>query len=345
MKKKQFQHQLIIVFAHISAWGVFLSIPLWLLNKKEILPPPSLHDFPIYIPFILGSILISVFYINYLILVPRVLNRYSTKYYILSLLGLLVYFLVIISILRIVFFSYESPLRILATLFPFMLIVALSLSIRLLTDRSAVENMQKERENETLKSELSFLRSQISPHFLFNIMNNVVALSRIKPHLVETTLIKLSGLMRYMLYESDEQKITIDREIEYLNSYIELQKMRFGDTVNVMLETDITTNIPHQIEPMLLIPFIENAFKHGIGLIRNPEIKTTILLDDKKLIYNTINKYDPLSIEQKDSNSGIGLRNASRRLELLYDKKHTLEIRNFKKENDHFFEVNLIIDF
>ena len=111
----------------------------------------------------------------------------------------------------------------------------------------------KERENENLKTELSFLRSQVSPHFLFNVLNNMVAMASLKSDQLEPSLIRLSGLMRYMLYESDETSVTLLREIEYVNSYIELQKIRYAKSLGIRVDMDPGDN--QLIEPMLLDPF------------------------------------------------------------------------------------------
>ena len=116
-------------------------------------------------------------------------------------------------------------------IFPFLFIWAMSTVYWFVTDKIRTEQLMKERENENLKTELSFLRSQVSPHFLFNVLNNMVAMARLKSDQLEPSLIRLSGLMRYMLYESDETSVTLLREIEYVNSYIELQKIRYAKSL------------------------------------------------------------------------------------------------------------------
>jgi LytS/YehU family sensor histidine kinase len=222
---------------------------------------------------------------------------------------------------------------------PFLLVTTIGLTLRLIGDKQRKEKDIAERETENLKSELSFLRSQVSPHFLFNVMNNVVSLARLQPQKVEPTLIKLSSLMRYMLYESDEKKVEIRKEVEYLQAYIDLQALRFGDDVKVTFQQDIQDNI--LIEPMLFIPFVENAFKHGIGLLSNPEINIFIQNKDNVLIFKCLNKFENNSNDSKDDASGIGLRNVQRRLELLYPEQHDLKI----SKNGDWFEVNLEICF
>lgn len=189
----------------------------------------------------------------------------------------------------------------------------------------------KERENENLKTELSFLRSQVSPHFLFNVLNNMVAMARLKSELLEPSLIRLSGLLRYMLYESDETSVTLLRETEYVNSYIELQKIRFAKSLIIL--SDMDEGDTQLIEPMLLIPFIENAFKHGTGNIEDPVIDISLRISEGLIDFRVKNKYNPKNEEIKDPTSGIGLPNVIRRLNLLYDQKHILSIN---KENGLF---------
>ena len=198
-------------------------------------------------------------------------------------------------------------------------------------DKIRTEQLIKERENENLKTELSFLRSQVSPHFLFNVLNNMVAMARLKSDLLEPSLIRLSGLMRYMLYESDDASVSLLRETEYVNSYIELQKIRYAKSLCIKLNMDRGDN--QLIEPMLLIPFIENAFKHGTGNVTDPVIDISLKISEGLIDFRVKNKFDPSNGEVKDTVSGIGLPNVIRRLNLLYDQKHILTIT---KENGWF---------
>jgi len=202
----------------------------------------------------------------------------------------------------------------------------------------AMDKRVNERERENLKTELSLLRSQVSPHFMFNVLNNIVSLSRKQPDQVEPSLIKLSSLMRYMLYEADETKVPLEKEIEYLQSYIDLQKQRFGKKLTVNTCFNQVEN-QYLIEPMLLIPFVENAFKHGTGLITQPQIDIELKAKGKDLQFTVKNKYNDGTEEIKDKTSGIGLTNVQRRLDLLYDRQHSLLIS--KKED--WFIVSLQI--
>jgi LytS/YehU family sensor histidine kinase len=222
-------------------------------------------------------------------------------------------------------------------IYPIIFILALSNAYRMIQDRIKEDRLQKEKENENLKTELSLLRSQVSPHFMFNIMNNMVALARKKSDILEPSLIKLSSLLRYMLYETDE-RVALQKEIEYLQSYIDLQKQRFGN--NVMIKTCMEkVEDSFEIEPMLLIPFVENAFKHGTGLIENAEIDIELRTEKNRLSFSVRNKFNEASEEVKDKSSGIGLANVQRRLDLLYGNKHSLLIT----KQDGWFIISLQI--
>jgi two-component system, LytTR family, sensor kinase len=342
MEKSLLRTNVITIFAHISGWCVFLFVPFLIRRTIGIQDPIPIKDFPDSGIFVFFLLLFCLFYVNYSVSVPRVLNRYGVRHYGLAIFVMLIFTLILAYFIKNSFLHDRDNTPIFMVIFPFTVIMAMSLSIRLLMDRTKSERDMKERENETLKSELSFLRSQISPHFLFNVMNNVVSLSRLKPHLVEPTLIQLSQLMRYMLYGSDEKKVTIQNEISYLQSYIDLQNLRFGDTVSVFFEKTLPTALGTEgvLEPMLLIPFVENAYKHGIGLVRNPEIHIQIWVENGVLFFEVRNKFEPSEQSTKDETSGIGLKNVSRRLELLYTNQHDLTI----KQEGEWFEVHLKIN-
>lgn len=216
-----------------------------------------------------------------------------------------------------------------------------SFCYRVILDNAARQQLLNERETIHLKTELNFLRSQISPHFMFNILNNLVSLARKKSDDLEPAIINLSQLMRYMLYESDDNRVLLNKEIEYLNSYIKLQMLRFGNSVNVHTSISGHTDF-YTIEPMLLIPFIENAFKHGTGMIESPVILIVLEIDDEKrtLHFKVVNAVSPLDVS-KDQDSGIGLSNVQRRLAILYPGKHELRIINH--DNSFTTELRIVL--
>ncbi|MFD2144524.1 sensor histidine kinase [Mucilaginibacter antarcticus] len=175
---------------------------------------------------------------------------------------------------------------------------------------------------------------------MFNVLNNLVALARKKSDDLEPAIINLSQLMRYMLYESDDNKVLLSKEVDYIQSFINLQMLRFGSNVKVNIDIQGDTNM-YTIEPMLLIPFVENAFKHGTGMVENPIIDILLTIDSETnlmrfKVYNTVS---PLDVS-KDDSSGIGISNVIRRLAILYPAKHNLDIVN----ENNIFTVDLSIN-
>ena len=217
----------------------------------------------------------------------------------------------------------KSRLTSFFNLVPFLLVFGISTSLKSSEDIAEFDRERKERENENLKSELALLRSQISPHFMFNVLNSLAAMARKKSEHIEEAIINLSQLMQYMLYDSSVEKTTLGEEMEYLTNYIDLQLLRFGNLVVVQVEKQ-SADMQLLLEPMLLIPFVENAFKHGVGLVHHPEIIISVTSDEKSITFKVKNKFagDP---QEKDKTPGIGLNNVKRRLELLYPGKFSLK--------------------
>ncbi|MFD3409123.1 histidine kinase [Aquirufa sp. HETE-83D] len=278
---------------------------------------------------------IPFFYLNTEILLPKLLRAKGVIIYLLTLIGAIVFMLWIHEELFRWAYSNFFPGNhsgggarrgaLMRMIFQLLFYAAIGTSYRLISDRMKEDEQVKEQENERLKSELSFLRSQISPHFMFNVLNSVVSLSRRKPEMVEQVVVKLSELMRYMIYETNDSIVPISKELVYLESYIDLQKIRFGDDIHIDFKHELGPISSH-IEPMLLIPFVENAFKHGVGFIENPTIEIELKDSATELYFKVANKKGASINEIKDESSGIGLANVKRRLELLYPTNHRLEV-------------------
>ncbi len=281
---------------------------------------------------------VLLFYINVSLLLPRFVYKKRTGIYVFALIILFG----IVVLLDDIFFhlfihsrSFSAFNSIKHNFLPFVFTLAVSAAYKAISDKAKADILIREKQSENLKTELSFLRSQISPHFLFNVMNNIVALVRLKSDDLEPTVMKLSSLMQYMLYETDEERVLLKSEVEYLRNYIDLQKQRFGPEFTMDLLFDIKEDW-HTIEPMLLIPFVENAFKHGSGLDHYPHIDVQLTVADNQLYFTVKNKYKETKAA-KDKTSGIGLQNVKRRLELLYPALHKLTI----EENNDWFTVYL----
>ena len=187
-------------------------------------------------------------------------------------------------------------------------------------------------ESKQFQTELQLLKSQINPHFLFNSLNNLYGTSLNQPELAPELILKLSGLMRYTLESAKEKFILLSKELEYLKNYIEFEKMRLS--IKNDIKIDVIGDIKNKmIAPMLLIPFIENSFKHGINsTVTNFKLHVTIQVINNSFLFNIENSI-PENISESDNkqNLGFGLQNTRRRLELVYTDAHKLEINKTKK--------------
>lgn len=344
MNSQWYSKKWVTVSLHILFWTVFFVMPYLLqpVFDHEHRPEVVRNALGFYLLHFLNNLLrMLLFYANAYILIPRLVYRKQYFLYIIALIGA---FLLLFVGDKLFFTSLITGMNykfwnfFVFNILPFLFIVASSAAYRMIRDRIKENQINKERETENLKTELSFLRSQVSPHFMFNVLNNMVALARKKSDDLEPSLIKLSSLLRYMLYETNEDKVLLEKEIEYLKSYIDLQRQRFGK--NVSIQTNFSEIEPgHTIEPMLLIPFVENAFKHGTGMILNAEIHIDMKVQNGRLYFKVANKYADLPEQQKDKTSGIGLTNAKRRLNLLYDNSHSLQV----DKRDGWFKIDLQI--
>ena len=323
----------LIVLAHFLGWVLFFSIPFFLHSDR---PPYEGTDFPhrsldrdgiLYLSLISNLVLVGVFYLNISVICPFFTKDKNYAKFIGSQVAVIVVFYFVSKLLVALVLPDGNPMPVGIVLFNYVVVALVALCYSLIRENIRVDQLQKEKENETLKSELSFLRWQISPHFLFNVLNSMVSLARVKSDKMEAVLLNLSSLMRYMLYETDEQKVSVEREAEYLNSYIFLQNMRFGNEVDVHSEIVIAPESSNDtIEPMLLIPFLENAFKHGIGAVADPRISVIIHFRNQMLTMTVKNKFVGHPAHANDDTHGIGLANVKRRLNLLYPRKHSLNI-------------------
>lgn len=341
LNKKISVEYLFRLLFHILFWGVWVVWPIInaFLNDTERDRWYLEHIAPLSITHV------PQFFINTLLLMPYFLRKRGVGSYIFSVIVLSFVFVIIQYFLKLWLWEdavdmsgHKIKLFEFKTTFPILFVSAISTVYGLILYMADQEKIKREEKQEKLQAELSFLRSQISPHFIFNVLNSIVYLIRTKSNAAEPVTIQLSELMRYMLYEADDVQVSLDKEINYLNNYIELQRVRFEEDVEINMKVE--GNIGSQIiEPMLLIPFVENAFKHGVGMINEPIIDVLVRCDGNGLFYEVRNKIAPELPEDKDSSSGIGLKNVKRRLELLYADKHKLEI----KKEDNWFIISLFL--
>ncbi|MFN8356674.1 MAG: histidine kinase [Spirosomataceae bacterium] len=329
-----------IPLLHLIVWTVLFLLPYIYASHERA---EGEHDSELEDNFVLLNTILKVFwvllfYLNTQLLIPKWL--YQKQYF----LFIVFQFSVFGGILFVDHFLFDwlnisRPFRlenaIKHNISPFLFTCLTSIAFKSVWDKIQADYAANERQKETLRTELSFLRSQISPHFLFNVLNNIVAMVRLQSTELEATVVKLSTLLQYMLYETDEEKVLLLNEVEYLESYIDLQSQRFGTKIQIFKDIHLQENW-HPIEPMLLIPFVENAFKHGYGLVENPVIDIKLTAHDNQLFFEVSNKF-VADNGTKDKVSGIGLFNVRRRLELLYPNRHQLHI----VQEDGWFKVSL----
>ena len=309
---------------------------------------------------ILFGLLIGAFYLNTRVWVPRLLFQNRTAWFIMAnivtTLAVTLFILVVEVWLEVPKLMHQAfhpntSLSSVSTLPPFGVLVGVWVTTLLLiligTSIAVVQKWQKDAqirqnlEQEKVSSELSFLKAQINPHFFFNTLNNIHALTLIDVALARQALHTLSRMMRYVLYETQKDTTLLSKEITFLQDYIELMKLRFNDNVRVTF----TPPMPMKeviIAPMLFLPFVENAFKHGVSGKLPSYIQITMRQQEPKLqleVRNTKFSEDRMML---DESNGIGLVNTRRRLDLLYPDLYTLSINEHTAENE--YRVQLILD-
>jgi sensor histidine kinase YesM len=327
-----FSDKRVIILLHIIMWIAILSLPFIQYNsdRHRVPGPPSeeLRLAFLHLSLLNNLVWIVIFYLNSILLIPRLATpkkwtAYTISIFILFFFALGVNYLLVKTVIHDGHYNFIRSITF--SLPPFILAILSSSLWQIWRDKTKTAQLLQQQKEENLKTELSFLRSQISPHFIFNILNNITALIRMKSEQAEPTIIQLSALLQYMLYDTREEKVLLTTEVSYLKTYIELQQQRFGDRVQIHQDIALENNWA-EIEPMLLIPFVENAFKHGSGYLQHPEIDIHLITKSGRLIFEISNRYDPVSTEIKDRVSGIGLSNVQRRIELLYQNRSSFFI-------------------
>lgn len=203
------------------------------------------------------------------------------------------------------------------------------------------EKLFKETEKENLNTELAFLKYQINPHFLFNTLNNIYSLVEVSPAKAQEAIHNLSKLMRYLLYDTSREKVELSQEIYFLKKYIQLMELRQTDKTITDFRFPEITDQPYFIAPLLFIPLIENAYKHGVSATQTTHISFEMTIKDNQLYFLSENSNFPKNITDK-SGSGIGLDNLKKRLELLYPEKY--DLKNGIRDNIYWSTLRIQID-
>lgn len=331
---------------HVLFWLIYVIF--WTLYTEHT---RNYHNRPeivvITLVFVLGQAPAS--YLVMYLFIPRYL--YKRKYILFLSFYTIVLILSSLVIFSAFYIAHITDAGLAKEVFkpgPFFLYAFLSsvefvslLSIyKIVKDAIAKENRNKKLEHEMLQAELNFLKAQINPHFLFNAINSIYFLIKKDQQAACETLIKFSDMLRYQLYECNAEKISLQKELEYLKNYIELEQIRKGHTIKV----DVTlpaVSLNLLISPFMLMPLIENAFKYVTnGPDRLNKIDICLSVEDKLLTLCVINtKENVLTFAEVNKTRGIGLNNLKRRLELQYTGKHSLQI----SPSENLYEATLKI--
>jgi two-component system, LytTR family, sensor kinase len=334
----------------ILFWGAIWVLIPSILMGFENLDRASIRGIQV------ASAIFIVVFINLEFLLPKLYFRKKVLWYILGCLGLImiVYFLLEWDGMPWSDFfdqferkrprnrpvpGYWHVFKFLGEVSPYVISLFGSSLYTIANFANTKEKEMAQLKAEKLEAEMKFLKSQINPHFLFNALNNIYTLSVIKSDKTPDNLLKLSGMLRYMLYDCKEDRVPLKKELEYIDNFVDLNKLKDSQGLNVELNLDRSQpNL--MVAPLIFIPFIENAFKHSkIEDIKNGWIKISLEIQDKSLVFTVRNSSTKAGFT-KDKIGGIGLKNVKRQLELVYPEKHHLVID--QKENE--FDVSLKID-
>jgi two-component system, LytTR family, sensor kinase len=347
------------IMIHIAGWFLFLSLPLlFQVSQGGSENPLSSLFLPGHIVFY--SCYILLFYFNYYLLIPQLyLQKKYIMYFNIILLLLLVIFLLkpfdqLLLHRPDAFqppmqhdhqamnppptpgqgpggppsFDRRPPQRIdFVSIFLFIMIVALSMAVRISRQLQVAEQRATRAEADRAHAELSFLKAQINPHFLFNTLNNIYTLAVTKNEDTAESIMKLSNIMRYLTDDITADFVSLESEVNCVSDYIELQRLRLGK--HVQMDYQISGNLEHRkIAPLILMTFVENVFKYGISNHEPSPISIKLFCESHTITFFTENRI--FAPDRKEDRSGIGIQNARQRLEFLYPTKHFLNITTDK---------------
>jgi hypothetical protein len=324
------RNKLQLILIHVTGAILFLLVPI--LISPDLSNPDLFKITPFQIDFCSYALLLLFFYLNFYILIPQFYFKKRKFIFVATIVlsyAVVSYLPLPLTQNSIAFYGSNFPYYLGHILFKFLSVFIFSLIIK-------INNKWKQAEKDKLNAELSFLKAQINPHFLFNTLNSIYSLA-ITERANETSagIIKLSDMMRYISSATDKHTVALTKELNYITNYIELQKKRFGDTVNITYSINGNEE-GKEIVPLILISFVENAFKHGINSEEDSLIDIHIQVKEKSLELNVFNNKVKV-LHEEELASGLGISNTKNRLQLVYPNKHTLKIENMTK----YFSVQL----
>lgn len=326
---------------HVLMWGFFFVFPMLFSDEGINYPRLAIRN---WVPLFFAMV---VFYTNFLYLVDRFLVRKKIVVFFIINICLLILCIWAIHLTRGMLladfmgerFYPRNPLRMIWFRHGFSMLstIVISIALRVTGRWYAEESKRKKMENEHLKSELTYLRYQLQPHFFFNTLNNIYALVEKDPSMAQASIHQLSKLMRYLLYESGAEKVSLAKEVNFLKSYISLMALRVPKHVRIDIRLpEVQDQV--QVAPLLFVSLVENAFKHGIHATLPGFIHIVLKVEKRQLIFMVENSKFPKPASDQ-SGSGIGLQNLQKRLDILYPGSHT-----FTSDNDeNMYKTTLML--
>jgi two-component system LytT family sensor kinase len=332
------------VLLHVTGWIILFILPQFLVTGG------GFEDTRTTLIIFFNTLVFGIiFYINYLWLVPLILHKGRWPMYVGAMLAL------VITVHFVSNFAFQKAFppppaveqrmhdanqkddshrkgrRSFARMITYnyfitaFLVTGFAVGLRSVEQSLKKEREIKELEQEKLNSELALLKNQVSPHFFFNTLNNIYSLIEINQKDAQEAVLSLSKLMRYMLYESEQGNTKLSRELDFMKVYIDLMKLRISDKV------ELSVDFPEKyddidIPPLLFIPFIENAFKHGVSVRKNAFIRIGLFREGDDIRFTAVNSINQVNNGSPEADSGIGLENVRKRLALLYPGRHELNI-------------------
>lgn len=324
------------ILFQITIWIVYILLPVFVVPEPSSIFQNNTYYLILYIFVSIFSI--GYFYFNYNYLIPK---YYFTKKFSLVVLANFIYLLLTVTVLKVTdtIFGYnfyeESPQRPVffsGFFIRFIVLFALAFSLRINKHLQLIEAQKKE-------AELIALKARLNPHFLFNVLNDIYGQALIKSDTTHESIAKLSSLMRYLISECTAERVAFERELSYMKNYIELQRLRLTPKTKVNLKIEGTTeNI--WIQPLLFIPFIENAFKYGVSNEKPSSIDIDFVIKSNCINFSVRNKIINSPGNYHESNN-IGIETSVKRLDTLFKNQYKLDIVEKEKEFILTLKINL----
>ena len=319
-----------------SIWLVYLFLPVLVVPQPSSIFQNNTYYLILYVIVCLFSI--GFFYFNYKYVIPR---YYFTKKLFLAVLANFIYLLVTGAVLKVTVTIYgynfieeglQRPVFLSGFFIRFIILFAIAFGLR-------INKRLKLIEAQKIEAELIALKTRLNPHFLFNILNDIYGQALIKSDTTHESIAKLSALMRYVITDCNAEKVAFESEIRYMKNYIELQRLRLTDKTKVNFKIVGTTeNI--QIQPLLFIPFIENAFKYGVSNEKYSSIDITFAIDNNCINFSVRNKIFN-SLDNYHESNNIGIETSVKRLDTLFKNQYKLDIVEKEKEYILTLKFNL----